>query len=65
MGQYEPEDSRKVTHSKESAPGEPPRTGPREGETRKDVRDDADRRAQTGYGNSRDEQGASEKDMRD
>ena len=36
MGEYEPEDSRKVTQSDRSAPGEPKRTGPREGETRKD-----------------------------
>lgn len=34
MGEYEPDDSRDVTLSKHRAPGEPPRTGPREGETR-------------------------------
>ena len=34
MGEYEPRDSRKVTLSLKRAPGEPPRTGPREGETR-------------------------------
>ncbi|MEO6151514.1 MAG: hypothetical protein ABIT09_00825 [Croceibacterium sp.] len=34
MGQYEPDDSRNVTLNPNSAPGEPPRTGPREGETR-------------------------------
>lgn len=34
MGEYEPRDSRKVTLRQERAPGEPPRTGPREGETR-------------------------------
>jgi hypothetical protein len=34
MGEYEPEDSRDVTRSTHTAPGEPPRTGPREGETR-------------------------------
>ncbi len=34
MGEYEPEDSRKVTLGNSTAPGEPPRTGPREGETR-------------------------------
>ncbi len=34
MGEYEPHDSRKVTLRQQRAPGEPPRTGPREGETR-------------------------------
>jgi hypothetical protein len=34
MGEYEPDDSRDVTQSTHQAPGEPPRTGPREGETR-------------------------------
>ena len=35
MGQYEPEDSRKVTLSNDTAPGEPDRTGPRESDTRR------------------------------
>lgn len=34
MGELEPDDSRDVTLNDQSAPGEPPRTGPREGETR-------------------------------
>lgn len=34
MGEYEPNDSRNITLSNDNAPGEPPRTGPREGETR-------------------------------
>ena len=34
MGEYEPNDSRNVTLSQNRAPGEPPRTGPREGESR-------------------------------
>ena len=34
MGEYEPNDSRNVTLKQQRAPGEPPRTGPREGETR-------------------------------
>jgi hypothetical protein len=34
MGEYEPDDSRDVTLSDHQAPGEPPRTGPREGEAR-------------------------------
>ena len=52
MGEYEPNDSRNVTLRQQRAPGEPPRTGPREGETRQqqqteleqDERDDALRR---------------------
>jgi hypothetical protein len=54
MGEYEPHDSRNVTLNQERAPGEPPRTGPREGETRQheqrqteleqDERDDAAKR---------------------
>ena len=34
MGEYEPEDSRHVTQSPHRAPGEPPRTGPRERQAR-------------------------------
>ena len=34
MGEYEPEDSRDVTLNPSTTPGEPPRTGPREGESR-------------------------------
>lgn len=34
MGELEPDDSRNVTLRDQRAPGEPPRTGPREGETR-------------------------------
>ncbi|MXP42269.1 hypothetical protein GRI75_11525 [Altererythrobacter soli] len=34
MGEYEPDDSRDVTLSNHQAPGEPPRTGPREDEAR-------------------------------
>jgi hypothetical protein len=34
MGEYEPNDSRNVTLKPNRAPGEPPRTGPREAETR-------------------------------
>lgn len=34
MGEYEPHDSRDVTQSDHRAPGEPPRTGPRESSTR-------------------------------
>jgi hypothetical protein len=34
MGEYEPDDSRTVTQSPHRAPGEPPRTGPREDQAR-------------------------------
>jgi hypothetical protein len=34
MAEYEPDDSRDVTLTDRQAPGEPPRTGPREGEAR-------------------------------
>ncbi|MGB3379866.1 hypothetical protein [Allopontixanthobacter sediminis] len=71
MGKYEPDDSRDVTLNPNTAPGEPPRTGPREGETRRppadkgpDEKDKAPRDGtQTGYGNSRDEQGRTEQDQ--
>ena len=55
MSELEPDDSRDITLSDTSAPGEPKRTGAREGETRKD--DDALQQAkpkntgQAGYGN--------------
>jgi hypothetical protein len=35
MGEYEPEDSRVVTQSTHTAPGEPERTGPREDAARR------------------------------
>lgn len=70
MGQYEPTDSRNVTLSNDTAPGEPDRTGPREGETRRQEPrgDDASNSpgsggAQTGYGNSRNERGTAEQDV--
>lgn len=47
MGEYEPDDSRDVTLSDHQAPGEPPRTGPREAEARTQAEqgEDANRRA--------------------
>ena len=42
MGKYEPDDSRIVTQSTHRAPGEPPRTGPREGETRQQQQTELD-----------------------
>ncbi|MEP2723048.1 hypothetical protein [Roseibium sp.] len=67
MGQYEPDDSRDVTNSSQSAPGEPERTGPRESETRRDEprrgeQSRAQMGEQAGYGNSRDGEGRMEQD---
>lgn len=74
MGNLEPDDSRDVTLNPNTAPGEPPRTGPREGETRKDQpgrgkngqqHTDGENTtgAQGGYGNARDQDGAREQDQ--
>ena len=37
MSELEPDDSRNVTNSQNRAPGEPPRTGPREDQARADA----------------------------
>jgi hypothetical protein len=77
MGEYEPNDSRNVTRKKSDLTGEPTRTGPREGETRRDdgeregedasrtrgIEPDEQDHAQVGYGNSRTEQGRNERQM--
>ena len=44
MGEYEPEDSRTVTQSTHRAPGEPPRTGPREDAARRQAEQDQEER---------------------
>lgn len=44
MGEYEPRDSRNVTQTQQRAPGEPPRTGPHEGETRQPDKNAAQKR---------------------
>ena len=74
-GQYEPRDSRDVTLSNTSAPGEPDRTGHREGETRQQEQSDdtSDRaadsapsdgdKAHVAYGNSKDREGQMEQDI--
>ena len=74
-GQYEPRDSRDVTLSNTSAPGEPDRTGHREGETRQQEQSDdtSDRaadsapsdgdKAHVAYGNSKDRKGQMEQDI--
>ena len=78
MGQYEPTDSRKVTLSNDTAPGEPDRSGPREGDSLRGEQcaaqknacaasDDplqSEGHAQAGYGNSRDADGTMEQDAR-
>ena len=43
MGEYEPDDSRDVTLSDHQAPVEPPRTGPREDEARRQAEQGSDR----------------------
>lgn len=40
MGEYEPDDSRDVTPVDHQAPGEPPRTGPREDAAREQAEQD-------------------------
>ena len=63
MGEYEPEDSRDVTLSDHKAPGEPPRTGPREDAAREKAKSDSDREPAPGEP-PRDEQVAA-KDAQD
>ena len=69
-GQYEPKDSRDVTLSNERAPGEPDRTGHREGEMRqqeqqaeKSKGDSKENKSQVAYGNSKDREGQMEQDI--
>ena len=64
-GQYEPRDSRDVTLSNERAPGEPDRTGHREGATRQQEQqaNSKDGEAQVAYGNSKDRAGQMEQDI--
>jgi hypothetical protein len=58
MGEYEPDDSRTVTQSPHQAPGEPPRTGPREGEAReRAVTDDGEKNEKRGKPTARDAAG--------
>ena len=46
MGEYEPDDSRDVTLTDGHAPGEPPRTGPREDDARRKAQHDAGKDAE-------------------
>jgi hypothetical protein len=57
MGEYEPDDSRTVTHGTGQAPGEPPRTGPREGEARAKAKDDGETNETRGKPTARDAAG--------
>ena len=45
MGEYEPDDSRDVTNTNATAPGEPPRTGPREDDARRQAQQEAQQEA--------------------
>ena len=54
MGEYEPDDSRDVTLSPHQAPGEPPRTGPREDEARAMAKDDGEKNEKRGKPTVRD-----------
>ena len=58
MGEYERGDSRDVTRSAREAPGEPPRTGPREDEAReRATTDDGEKIEQRGKPTARDAAG--------
>ncbi len=57
MGEYEPDDSRTVTQSPHRAPGEPPRTGPREDEARANAEDDSQANEARGKPTARDAAG--------
>ena len=63
MGEYEPDDSRIVTNVAAEAPGEPPRTGPRENEARSDaLRDEGEKREkESGKPTARDATGEKQK----
>ena len=54
MGEYEPHDSRNVTLKDERAPGEPPRTGPRERQARNQAPLREQGRAGSGHQHQRD-----------
>ena len=55
MGEYEPDDSRTVTQSPHQAPGEPPRTGPREAAARAQAaNDEGEERERDGQPTTRD-----------
>jgi hypothetical protein len=58
MGEYEPDDSRIVTNVAAEAPGEPPRTGPREDQARAQAqRDESEKLEEEGKPTARDATG--------
>ena len=58
MGEYEPDDSRIVTNVAAEAPGEPPRTGPREDQARAQAqRDESEKLEEEGKPTARDASG--------
>ena len=66
MGEYEPDDSRIVTNVASEAPGEPPRTGPREDEARaKAKRDQAADEREEGKPTARDATGEKQEGFAD
>ena len=58
MGEYEPDDSRIITNVAAEAPGEPPRTGPREDQARAQAqRDESEKLEEKGKPTARDATG--------
>ena len=67
MGEYEPDDSRIVTQVAAEAPGEPPRTGPREDRARAEaLRDEGEKREkESGKPTARDATGEKQEGYKD
>ena len=66
MGEYEPDDSRIVTQVAAEAPGEPPRTGPREDSARAHAqRDESEELEEKGKPTARDATGAKQQGFKD
>jgi hypothetical protein len=66
MGEYEPDDSRIVTQVPAEAPGEPPRTGPREDQARAEAqrRDESEVLEEEGKPTARDANGQKQEGFR-
>lgn len=66
MGEYEPDDSRIVTQVAAEAPGEPPRTGPREDRARTQAqRDESEKLEEDSKPTARDATGAKQDGFKD
>ena len=66
MGEYEPDDSRIVTQVASEAPGEPPRTGPREDQARAEAeRDESEKLEESGKPTARDATGEKQEGYKD